>query len=255
MIEIHCRYDELLPIHEVKFHPKNRNNHPKDQIERLAEILKYQGWRYPIKISNLSGCIVSGHGRVLAARHLGLDTVPVERQDYETEEQEYADLISDNSIAFWSELDLSSINSDIVDFGPDFNIDLLGIKDFTVDPSEKVNLENELYTLKVESPVYKVTGDKPTFNEMYDLNKTFELLNEIKAKKLSEDIRLFLEFASYRHIVFNYAKIAEFYAHADKQVQELMENSALVIIDFKKAIDKSFVTLTSQLSEAFSNDE
>lgn len=138
MIEIHCRYDELLPIHEVKFHPKNRNNHPKDQIERLAEILKYQGWRYPIKISNLSGCIVSGHGRVLAARHLGLDTVPVQRQDYETEEQEYADLISDNSIASWSELDLSSINSDIVDLGPDFNIDLLGIKDFVVEPIDKL---------------------------------------------------------------------------------------------------------------------
>lgn len=138
MIEIHCRYDELLPIHEVKFHPKNRNNHPKDQIERLAEILKYQGWRYPIKISNLSGCIVSGHGRVLAARHLDLDTVPVQRQDYETEEQEYADLISDNSIASWSELDLSSINSDIVDLGPDFNIDLLGIKDFIVEPVDKL---------------------------------------------------------------------------------------------------------------------
>jgi DNA modification methylase len=138
MIEIHCRYDELLPIHEVKFHPKNRNNHPKDQIERLAEILKYQGWRYPIKISNLSGCIVSGHGRVLAARHLELETVPVQRQDYENEEQEYADLISDNSIASWSELDLSSINSDIVDLGPDFNIDLLGIKDFIVEPVDKL---------------------------------------------------------------------------------------------------------------------
>jgi hypothetical protein len=139
MIEIHCKYDELLPIHEVKFHPKNRNSHPKDQIERLAEILKYQGWRYPIKISNLSGCIVSGHGRVLAARHLGLETVPVQRQDYETEEQEYADLISDNSIASWSELDLSSINSDIVDLGPDFNIDMLGIEHFKIDIGEKLD--------------------------------------------------------------------------------------------------------------------
>lgn len=156
MIEIHCRHDELLHIHEVKFHPKNRNNHPKDQIERLAEILKYQGWRYPIKISNLSGCIVSGHGRVLAARHLGLDIVPVQRQDYKTEEQEYADLISDNSIASWSELDLSSINSDIVDLGPDFNIDLLGIKDFVVEMADReqseipdIDQENKKYILEV----------------------------------------------------------------------------------------------------------
>lgn len=137
-MEIRCRYDQLVPLKELKPHPKNRNDHPDDQIERLAEILKYQGWRYPIKISNLSGYIISGHGRLMAAQFLKLDSVPVQYQDYESEEQEYADLIADNAVASWSELDLSGINSDILDLGPDFNVDLLGLKDFVVDPIEKL---------------------------------------------------------------------------------------------------------------------
>ena len=137
-MEIRCRYDQLVPLKELKSHPKNRNDHPDDQIERLVEILKYQGWRYPIKVSNLSGYIISGHGRLMAAQLLKLDSVPVQFQDYESEEQEYADLIADNAVASWSELDLSGINSDILDLGPNFNVDLLGLKDFVVDPVEKL---------------------------------------------------------------------------------------------------------------------
>jgi hypothetical protein len=40
-------------------------------------------------------------------------------------------------LASWSEIDLSMVNSEMLDFGPDFDIDLLGIKDFVIVPSEK----------------------------------------------------------------------------------------------------------------------
>jgi DNA modification methylase len=138
-MKIHCSYDRLVPIHELKPHPKNRNTHPDDQIERLAKILDYQGWRYPIKVSNQSGFITSGHGRLLAAKVLGLSEVPVNFQDYEDETQETADLTSDNAIALWAELDFSGINADIPDLGPDFDIDLLGLKDFVLEPIEKLD--------------------------------------------------------------------------------------------------------------------
>ena len=105
---IHCPHDRLVPLAELKPHPQNRNRHPKEQIERLAKILQYQGWRYPIKVSKLSGFITSGHGRLEAAKHLGLEAVPVSVQDYQDEAQEYADLQADNAIASWSELDLSA---------------------------------------------------------------------------------------------------------------------------------------------------
>ncbi len=137
-MKINCLYDTLLPVAECSPHPKNRNKHPKDQIKRLAEILKYQGWRYPIKISNRSHFVTSGHGRIEAARFNGWDTVPVNFQDYDSEEQEYADVQADNAIASWAELDLSGINADIGDLGPDFNIDLLGLKDFVLEPADKL---------------------------------------------------------------------------------------------------------------------
>ena len=142
-MKIHCLYDQLMPVGELEPHPRNRNKHPKDQIERLAKILQYQGFRYPIKISSLSGKIISGHGRLEAAKLLGLDTVPVVMQDYVDEVQEYADVQADNAIASWAELDLSGINMDIGELGP-FDLDLLGLKDFRVDVAEKVIDEKEL---------------------------------------------------------------------------------------------------------------
>lgn len=142
-IKIHCLYDQLVSVKELKPHPKNANKHPPDQIKRLAEILDYQGWRYPIKVSKLSGFITSGHGRLEAARINKWNEVPVNYQDYESEDQEIADVHADNAIASWAELDLGLINTQVVDFAPDFNIDLLGVKDFVLEPSEKYDEETE----------------------------------------------------------------------------------------------------------------
>lgn len=135
-----CEFEKMVPIGELKTHPKNRNDHPDEQIARLARVIEYQGFRHPIIVSNLSGFIVAGHGRLAAARKLGLKEVPVDYQDFESEEQEYAFLVSDNAIALWAELDLSGINADIGDLGPDFDIDLLGIKNFTIEVADKEGL-------------------------------------------------------------------------------------------------------------------
>lgn len=142
-MQVHCPHDALVSIKELKAHPQNRNSHPKEQIERLAQILEYQGWRYPIKVSKRSGFITSGHGRLEAAKLLKLKEVPVSYQDYTDEAQEYADLTADNAIASWSELDLSGINSDMLDLGPDFDIDLLGIRKFTLDAFGKIEEVNQ----------------------------------------------------------------------------------------------------------------
>lgn len=133
---IHCLYDELKDPRELLPHSKNRNKHPEDQIERLAQILDYQGWRYPIKISKRSGQITSGHGRVQAALLRNWRQIPVVYQDYLDEDQEKLDIISDNAIASWAELDLTQINADLADIGP-IDIDLMGIKDFHVEPADK----------------------------------------------------------------------------------------------------------------------
>lgn len=98
-MKVRCSYDKLVDPTTLTRHPKNMNEHPPAQVQRLADILEYQGWRYPIKVSKLSGFITSGHGRLDAAMRLKLKEVPVNYQEYESEEQEYADLVADNAIA------------------------------------------------------------------------------------------------------------------------------------------------------------
>lgn len=135
---IHCAYSDVLPIAELKqkFHPKNPNQHTPEQIDRLAKIMAYQGVRKAAVISKRSGLITAGHGRILSAEKAGLETYPVDYQDYESDEQEYADLTADNAIAAWSELDLVGINDEALKLESGFDLDLLGIEDFVLDVSE-----------------------------------------------------------------------------------------------------------------------
>jgi len=72
----------------------------------------------------------------MAAKLLGLKEVPVNYQDYESDDQEGADLHADNAIASWAEIDLSFINQDMENFGPEFDIHMLGIKNFALDVSD-----------------------------------------------------------------------------------------------------------------------
>lgn len=137
-MKIHCLFDALIDPQLLKAHPKNRNSHPGEQIPKLAKIIDYQGWRHAIKVSKRSGFVTSGHGRIYAAIWNEWKTVPVVYQDYESEDQEYADVQADNAIALWAELNFEQINLDIPDLGI-ADIDLLGIKDFKVDASEKVS--------------------------------------------------------------------------------------------------------------------
>lgn len=128
---------EWVDINKVKPNPANRNVHPADQITEIVKQIKYQGWRWPIVVSNRSGLIAAGHGRLLAAKKMDLTQVPVIYQDFKDEDQEIAFGVADNAIAKWADLDFSGINLDVEKLGPDFDISLLGIKDFEIDPNDK----------------------------------------------------------------------------------------------------------------------
>lgn len=161
-MKVHCAHDKLVSIDKLKPHPKNANEHPEDQVERLAEILAYQGWRSPIKVSKRSGFITAGHGRILAARFMGWTQAPVNYQDYESEDQEIADVHADNAIAAWAQLDFAKINDQLKDFDPQFNVDLLGIRNFEIEPLDKLNLDGDSLKLsdRFVAPPFSVLDAK-----------------------------------------------------------------------------------------------
>lgn len=94
-----CRYDELVEIGKIQRNPYNPNKHSAEQIQRLATVIEKNGWRSPLVVSRRSGYLVKGEGRLLAGLSLGCVYVPVEYQDYATDEEEIRDLIADNKVA------------------------------------------------------------------------------------------------------------------------------------------------------------
>lgn len=130
---IHCSYTELSDPALLVPNPRNPNQHPKRQIELLAKIIETQGWRAPVTVSNRSGFVVRGHGRLQAALLLGCQ-VPVDRQDYASEAEEWADLIADNRIAELAEIDGEELAKLLHDLdGLDLDMDLTGYTDKQVD--------------------------------------------------------------------------------------------------------------------------
>lgn len=126
-MKVECSHSELVELGELIPNPRNPNTHPEKQIALLAEVLKFQGWRQPIVVSNRSGFIVKGHGRLMAARVAGFTQAPVDFQDYENDAQEWADMISDNRLAELSEFDSVSLKNLIeeLDTGEN-NLELTG---------------------------------------------------------------------------------------------------------------------------------
>ena len=113
-IIVHCEHTKIIPAAELKPYPKNNKIHPPDQITLLSKAIKAQGWRAPITVSNQSGYIVRGHARLEAAKKLGVESVPVDYQDYASEQAERADRIADNKIADLGEWDLPNLKEELL---------------------------------------------------------------------------------------------------------------------------------------------
>jgi hypothetical protein len=117
------------------------------------------------------------------------------------------------------------------------------------------NNENENpYSTKIEAPIYEAKNEKPQIQALYKNERFNQLIEEVESSTLSKEEKEFLKLAAVRHIVFNYELIADFYAHSSKECQELMENSALVIIDFNKAIELGYVRLSEQIANQYAQD-
>lgn len=104
-IPVYCSHQKIVPIESLTPHPDNPNTHPAEQVRLLAKIIQEQGWRQCITISSRSGYIVRGHARLLAAVQIGATEVPIDKQPYESDESEWADLIADNRIAELAQMD------------------------------------------------------------------------------------------------------------------------------------------------------
>jgi hypothetical protein len=96
---------ELWPVDRLRPYEHNPRTHSEVQVDQIAASMVEFGWTNPILVDENAG-ILAGHGRLLAARKLGLAEVPVIRFEHLSEAQKRAYLIADNQLALqagWSE--------------------------------------------------------------------------------------------------------------------------------------------------------
>ena len=117
--------------------------------------------------------------------------------------------------------------------------------------SEVGDMDEKKYSNKIEAPVYEPKNKKPHILELCNKEKTHRLLRKIDSSNLPVEEKTFLIDAARRHNAFNYEKIADYYAHSSREMQELMEDSALVIIDFEKAIQLGYVKLCEEIKTQY----
>lgn len=241
---------QQVKISKVKGNPNNPRIIKNDKfiklvksIQEFPEMLELR----PIVVDE-DMVVLGGNMRLKASKAAGLKEVWIEVAEGLTEEQKQEFIVKDNvGFGEW-EWDMLANEWDSVQLA-EWGLDVWQ------DPEPEAEVKEEIYTKDIKAPVYKPTDEKPEVKELYDTNKVDKLIDKIKAIKLHRTEEAFLIYAAYRHTVFDYSKIANFYAHSSKEVQELMEQSGLVIIDLHQAIENGFVSLTKNLNEIYNENE
>ena len=242
-------------INELKPYENNSRTHDESQIKQICESIKEYGWTNPVLIDE-KGMIIAGHGRVEAGKKLDIKEVPCIVLSGLTDAQKKAYVIADNKMALnagWNEELLKTELEKLKEL--DFDLELTGFSKKELDKLFDEMNESNPYTAKTEIPQYEIKGEMPEIYELIEEEKVNQLIEDIRKSNVGEKEKEFLIKSAYRHYGFNYSKIAEYYCHQNKEMQELMEKSALVIIDINNAIAEGYAELKEEMEEMIEDEE
>ena len=153
----------VKPIGDLIPYVNNSRTHSDEQITQLASSMKEFGFTNPVLVDEQYG-LIAGHGRVLAAKRLGLEEIPAIIVDGLTDAQKKALVIADNQLALNADWDIDKLKLEVETLGElDFDLDLLGfdddfLKDLMADPIEEGKTDEDAVPEVVENHV-TVEGD------------------------------------------------------------------------------------------------
>jgi DNA modification methylase len=146
-------------------HERNARTHSKRQIEQIAASIHRFGFTNPVLIDGQNR-IIAGHGRVAAAKLIGMDTVPVITIEGMSEAERRAYIIADNrlaELAGWDEALLKLELGDILTFEPDFDLALTGFDgaelEALLDVSGALQVEETAPEIDERLPIVTRSGD------------------------------------------------------------------------------------------------
>lgn len=258
----------MKPVESI--HPYENNPRYNDSaVPYVKNSIQEFGFKVPIIVDE-AGSIVCGHTRYKVALELGMSHVPCIVASDLTPKQIQAFRLVDNKVSEFSSWDFSKLEIEIGELDAEFNLDDFGFFSDSeragsspADVGSAAEMQDDtarddrnIYTGRIITPVYEVTGDCPEVSSLVDKGKAEALLESIdQAQELPDDVREFLRIAAARHYVLHFDRIAEYYAHAPAHIQRLMEDSCLVIIDFNKAIEQGYIRMSERLAALASIDE
>lgn len=232
---------EYLPIETIAPYENNAKVHTAEQIEQIKKSIEDYGMNDPIGIWH--DTIVEGHGRLMACLELGYTEVPVIRLDHMTDEQRREYMLVHNQTTMNTGYDFDLLSLELEEL-TDFDAEAFG---FVVDFDNSETDQERKYTKETKVPQYEPTGETVDIEELLNDDKAFELVREINDSNVTKEEKEFLKIAASRHVVFDYRKIAEYYANATQEMQALMEQSALVIVDIDDAIANGYAKLAKRI--------
>lgn len=261
-MEVNTKYQHTYKDpSDLLSYPNNPRIHSDYQIKQIADSIKEFGFTNPVLIDEQDN-VIAGHGRIMAAMNLNIDKIPCIIITNLSEAQKKALVIADNQLALNSDWDYDMLSAELkslVDF--DYNIELTGfdssfINDIIGVPNNGNDIDDNSvnYTRKIEAPIYEPKNHKPNITDLIKTEKSTELIKNIEKSDLPEVEKQFLIHAAQRHTIFNFNLIADYYAHSNMEMKKHMEESALVIIDFDKAIELGYVKMTDELLELYRDD-
>lgn len=245
----------IRPVAELLPYARNARLHSEAQVKQIAASIREFKFLNPI-IVDAEGGIIAGHGRVLALQLLGVERVPTLEAAHLSDEQRRAYVMADNQHALNAQWDTGLLKVELNDLrGLGFDLSVIGFgEDFLADLLGENGAGEEPYTRKIEAPIYEPQEPAPDVRDLVEVSRVEELSERIRAAPIAEDVRRFLLLAAQRHAVFDFRAIADYYASAPAQVQALMEESALIIIDFGQAIANGYVTLSEEIFRQYDTD-
>jgi len=237
---------EKVKINAISLNAENPRNITDGKFKKLVKSVKQFPEMLKLRpiVINEQNIIIGGNMRYRACLEAGFKDIYIIRAENLTKKQEKEFIVKDNVAYGDWDWDL---------LANDWEIDELD--DWALNVPQRLEDDESIYTKKIDAPIYTPSEEKPKIKDLINQEKTNELLNNIKSSKLPKEEKEFLIKAAQRHLVFDYSKVADYYAHSEKNVQNLMEQSALVIIDFDKALRNGYVKLQEEIYNEYMNNE
>ena len=238
---------EYVPVGSIKGYERNAKLHPAEQIEQIKRSIQDYGFNDPIGVWH--DTIVEGHGRLIAAKDLGMESVPIIRLDEMTDEQRKEYALVHNKLTMNSDFDVELLDFEL-DSLPDFDADFYGF-----DPLADEEEEREIVDDETPAPPEE---PKTKLGDLFDMGGRHRLIcgdctdHEV-IKNLMGGVTADISITSPPYGAGNVAKLRDHYEKGKEQRESFYNKHKDDPDEWRNLIQGAFKTMREASSAQFIN--